>query len=114
MIEPTWELAPWAQENFGTCDLGDARRTRRVVKLAQQMAEHPDGSTPDQTETWADLKAAYRLVDQDDVTFTALASPHWELTRRRAQGVVLVIGDTTELDFGLSRQADGLGPVGNG
>jgi len=113
-MEPTWELDVWAQENFGNCQLGDVRRTERVVKLARQMAEHPDGSTPDQTERWPDLKAAYRLVDREEVTFAAVASPHWELTRRRAHGTVLLIGDTTELDFGLSRQARGLGPVGNG
>jgi len=114
VVEPTWELDVWAQENFGGCELGDERRTARVVKLAQQMAEHPDGSTPDQTEHWADLKAAYRLIDREEVTFAAVASPHWELTRRRARGTVLVIGDTTELDFGWDRQASGLGPVGNG
>lgn len=113
-MEPTGELNVWARENLGSCELGDARRTERVIKLAQQMAEHPDGSTPDQTEHWPDLKAAYRLVDGEQVTFTAVASPHGELTRRRAQGVVLVIGDTTELDFGWDRQASGLGPVGNG
>ncbi len=108
------EVGSWSRENFGKCDLGDARRTQRVVKLVQQMAEHPAGSLPDQTETWGDLKAAYRLVDREEVTFTALASPHWELTRGRAQGVVYVIGDTTELDFGFSRKVKGLGPVGNG
>lgn len=113
-MEPTWDLDGWARENFGSCQLGDVRRTERVVKLARQMAEHPDGSTPDQTERWPDLKAAYRLVDRAEVTFTAIAAPHWELTRQRAQGTVLLIGDTTELDFGWDRQAEGLGPVGNG
>lgn len=113
-MEPAWELNVWAQENFGRCELGDVRRTERVVQLVQQMAEHPDGSTPDQTERWADLKAAYRLIDREEVTFAAVATPHWELTRRLAHGVVLVIGDTTELDFGFGRQARGLGPVGNG
>lgn len=78
------------------------------------MAEHPDGSTPDQTETWADLKAAYRLIDADDVTFTALAEPHWKLTRAQARGTVLVIGDTTETDFGIHRDVEGLGPTGDG
>lgn len=112
------DTAAWAQQNFGTCDLGDVRRTRRAVKLAQQMAENPASSTPVQTERWADLKAAYRLVECEDVTFAALAGPHWQQTRQRAQdvpgGVVLVIGDTTELDFGIHRDVDGLGPTGDG
>lgn len=108
------EIAQWAQENFGSCELGDARRTRRAVKVAQQMAEHPDGSTPDQCENSGDLKALYRLVDEEDVTFEALAEPHWERTRRVAQGTVLLIGDTTETDFGIWRDIEGLGPTGDG
>ena len=107
------DVAQWAAENFGTCELGDARRARRAVKLAQQMAEHPDGSTPDQTERWADLKAAYRLAHCDDVTFTAVADPHWRQTRAKGAGRVLLIGDTTETDFGIERQIEGLGPTGN-
>jgi hypothetical protein len=114
VVEPVLDVAAWAEQNFGTCDLGDVRRTRRAVKLAQQMAENPAGSTPTQTETWSDLKAAYRLVDCKHVTFAALAGPHWRQTRAQARGAVLVIGDTTELDFGIHRQVEGLGPTGDG
>lgn len=114
MTPVTLDVADWAEESFGTCELGDSRRTRRAVKVAQHMAEHPDGSTPDQTENWADLKATYRLFNEDDVTFDALAGPHWQATRRRARGVVLLIGDTMETDFGIQREIEGLGPTGNG
>lgn len=110
----TLDLAEWAEENFGSCELEDARRTRRAVKVARQMAEHPDGSSPDQTEIWSDLKAAYRLFDCDDVTFESLASPHWQRTRLQARGDVLLIGDTTETDFGYHRCVEGLGPTGDG
>lgn len=110
----TVDIQQWSQENFSTCQLGDARRTRRAVKVAQHMAEHPDGSTPDQMECWKDLKAAYRLVDGEDVTFTALAEPHWKRTRSAATGTVLVIGDTTELNLSPARDIIGLGPTGNG
>lgn len=110
----TVNIQDWAAENFGTCELGDVRRTRRAVKVAQQMAEHPDGSTPDQMECWKDLKAAYRLFDSDDVTFAALAEPHWKRTRSLAQGKVLLIGDTTELNLSLARDIAGLGLTGNG
>jgi hypothetical protein len=104
----------WAETNFGSCELGDNRRTNRAVTLASQIAAHPDGSTPDQTETWSDLKAAYRLFDEDDVTFQALCEPHWKLTRSRTGGVWLIIGDTTEIDFTHHRETEGLGPIGNG
>ncbi len=48
------DINKWAEQNFGECELGDARRTERTVKLASQVAAHPDGSTPTQTEAWGD------------------------------------------------------------
>lgn len=110
----TLDVGEWAEENFGGCELGDVRRTRRAVTVARQMAEHPDGSTPDQAEDWSDLKAMYRLFDADEATFTALAKPHWRRTRSLARGTVLLIGDTTETDFGIRRAVQGLGPTGDG
>lgn len=104
----------WSQENFGKCELGDKRRTKRLVKVAEELASNPAASLPDQLEEWGDLKAAYRLFDCDDVTFEAVARPHWKLTRQRASGRTLVIGDTTELDFGRFRAIAGVGPTGNG
>jgi hypothetical protein len=61
---------------------------------------------------WAELKATYRLFDADDVTFRAVALPHWQHTRNMAAGKTLVICDTTELNFGSERE--GLGRTGNG
>jgi Transposase DNA-binding/Transposase Tn5 dimerisation domain/Transposase DDE domain len=105
----------WAREMFGDCDLGDRRRTERLVKMAGRVAENPSGSLPDQMGTWAELKAAYRLFDSPQVSFDAVARPHWQHTRRQARGRTLVLCDTTELDFGIRRDdIAGLGPTGNG
>jgi len=104
----------WAQMNFGTCELKDKRRTRRLVKVASDVANNPSASFPDQMPTWSDLKAAYDLFDCDAVTFEAVARPHWEQTKQRTAGRFLIIGDTTELDFGRHRDVPGLGPTGNG
>ena len=104
----------WAYQQFGSCDLGDVRRTRRLVKFASQVAADPDASTPGQTERWADLKAAYRVIDRAEVTFHAVASPHWQQTRDRDWGTWLISCDTTEVDFGVTNEARGLGPLGTG
>lgn len=104
----------WAQQQFSECELGDKRRTRRLVRLAEQVVSHPSGGFPEQTETWADLKAAYRLFDRAGVTFQSVAEVHWRQTRRRSAGRYLVLGDTTELDFGFHRDIPDLGPTGNG
>ncbi len=104
----------WSQQQFSDCELGDERRTRRLVRLAEQVVSHPSGGFPEQTETWADLKAAYRLLDRAEVTFQSVAEVHWQQTRRRGAGRHLVLGDTTELDFGIQREIPDLGPTGNG
>jgi hypothetical protein len=113
MTQLALEIEPWAEQQFGACELGDTRRTKRIVKLAAQVAAKPDASTPQQTEHWADCKAAYRLFDRDEVTFEAVTAPHYALTRAVEPGVWLVINDTTEVHFGYNRNLPGTGRVGN-
>jgi hypothetical protein len=108
------DVDEWAEEQFGNCRLGDGRRTKRAVKLAAQAATFPNGSTPAQAESWADCKATYRFFDADDVSFEALCEPHWQSTRSRQQGTWLLIGDTTQVEFGIFREVSGLGPTGDG
>jgi len=59
--------ASWAEQTFGPCQLGDQRRTNRLIQMAQRVIENPSGSLPDQMLDWAELKAAYRLFDADGV-----------------------------------------------
>lgn len=105
----------WAQHQWSDTELGDKRRTQRAVRLGAQMAGHPQDSLPGQTQSWGDLKAAYRLLHEDDVTHAALSAPHWRATRERAEhadGTVLFIQDGSQLDFTF-RDARGLGRIGN-
>jgi hypothetical protein len=107
--------AAWAYTQFATAQLGDRRRTQRLVTLATQIAGDPSSSLPKPTQHWSDLKSAYRLLDRPEATFQVIASPHWQLTTEQAQaGRFLILDDTTEIDFGPTRQARGLGPVGSG
>ncbi|MGV1015246.1 MAG: IS4 family transposase [Methyloceanibacter sp.] len=107
------DVGLWAKEQFGLCKLGDQRRTKRLVKLAAQVAMQPEASTPRQTECWADCKAAYRLFEQDAVTFDAVIAPHCAVTRAVSAGTWLVINDTTEINFGCDRELLGVGRVGS-
>ena len=101
----------WAKQQFESCELGDVRRRARAIKVAAQFAADPCASTPDQTEIWSDCKAAYRLFDEEDVTFEALATPHWRQTVSQARGHCLLIGDTTIVSFGADRDIEGLGII---
>lgn len=75
-------------------------------RQADAWVEKPEAAPPaptakPKTEDWSDLKAMYRLFGEEDVTFGAMATPHWQKTRSLAQGTVLLIGDTTQTDFGI-------------
>lgn len=106
----------WAQSQFAAADLGDRRRTLRLVKLAAMMAGNTSGSIPQQTGGGADMKAAYRLFDAQGVTHAAVCQPHFKQTRMAAGQLpmIFLLQDTTVLNFTTHRGCRGLGPIGTG
>lgn len=116
MSTVVWDPMAWAEREFGECQLGDRRRVERLKKVAAQVAVRPDGSTPDQFEIWSDLKATYRLFNCGDVSFQGILEPHCRHTREdcRPGDVMLILNDTTELDYTTHRKTRGLGVIGNG
>lgn len=75
-----------AVQTLGTAELGDQRRTARLVQVAAQMAQAPDASLPQQMGgKRADLKAAYRLLQEADVTHGAVSSPPLAVHPRASQ-----------------------------
>ena len=110
------EPQAWALDQFGTVELGDARRTRRLVKLAGQMVVNSSGSIPQQTGQGADMKAAYRLFAGERVTHEAICRPHLEQTRAAASHgpLVFLVQDSTQLNFTTHAHCAGLGPIGRG
>ncbi len=91
----------WAERTFGAAELGDQRRTRRLVAAAARMMRRPDASFPRQMAAPKRLKAVYRLLAESEVTHQALMAPHGKQTREaagRESGVVLLVQDTAEAD----------------
>jgi hypothetical protein len=118
MLEWMRVMSPevWAQATFGEVRLGDARRTERAVKLAEAIAREPNVSLPKQLSEPKEVKATYRFLQSAQVSYEALLRPHVQQTREQCeqQPVVLLVQDTTELDYQPHRQTSGLGPIGNG
>lgn len=104
----------WIEQQFRNCDFGDKRRTERLRNVAEQMLDAPEKSLPQQNTDWADLKAAYRLFDNPNVTFEGVAQPHWTQTRQTKPGRYLLISDTTDIDHFSHKATTGLGMLGGG
>lgn len=108
--------ADWAQAEFGFAHLGDKRRTERLINVATNLAANPGGTLPQALPEWRELKAAYRLLDQPNVTFERIIAPHCERTLQacRQPGEYLIIEDTTLLDFSMRPACEDLGVIGDG
>ena len=106
----------WAQNEFGFAELGDRRRNKRLVNIAEHLAMNPGGTLPRAFPQWAELKAAYRFFGQRGVSFERVIAPHLERTRRECQqaGEYLLIEDTTYLDYSQHPATQDLGVIGDG
>ena len=108
----------FGQSNFASAQLGDKRRTKGLVELADLMARRPGGTLPQKLNDPKDLKAFYRLMNREEVTHKAIFHAHRAATMERietCEGPVLVLHDATELDFTKHFSvAQSMGQIGNG
>lgn len=105
----------WAIQQWQTVDLGDVRLNRRAVAVGREMAARPPASLPQQMGAPKALRGAYALFNHPGVQMEQLLAPHKEQTLAaagRERGVVLLVEDTSELDF-TNREMRGLGPIGD-
>lgn len=118
MMSPSMLLSPllWAEETFGGVQLGDPRRTRRAVAIAHALARETGASLPKQLHDAAALEATYRFLHSSHVSYEDLIGPHVQATMQdcREQREVLLIQDTTEVDYQQHPKTEGLGPIGKG
>jgi Transposase DNA-binding/Transposase Tn5 dimerisation domain len=114
-MEGSVSTQAWAEQHFGSTKLKDRRRTRRLVHSAAKIALHP-GQTFPQIFDWNELRGFYNLCDQPTVTLVTVQEPHWQQTLQamQAQELVLILHDTTELDFTAHTALKGTGPIGDG
>jgi len=82
-------------------DLGDERLNKRSKHIIEALAANPRASVNAACDGWSDTLAAYRFFDNRAITPSQILQPHIDATkqRMRAHKVVLILQDTTELDF---------------
>ncbi len=108
----------FGERNFARAELGDKRRNKCLIRVVDEMVRRPGGTLPAKLQTSRLLKSFYRLVDCEQVTHEAIMKPHREATLEQIDELeleeVLVIHDSTELDYSTHYSLKDLGQIGNG
>jgi len=97
-------------------DFGDKRLDHRLGKVIQELGAKPNLSIPAATNARAEMEGAYRFFDNAKVSPEKILQPHIHATQERisATDLVLLVQDTTELDFTRpTQQVRGAGPMGS-
>ncbi|WP_048660753.1 IS4/Tn5 family transposase DNA-binding protein, partial [Vibrio crassostreae] len=70
---------------FSDAELGDLRRTKRLVKLTASLANHIGQSIVQSLESAADIEAAYRFSRNDAIDAQAIAEAGFNATAKAAR-----------------------------
>ena len=107
----------WAEQEFGGIDLGDARLSERLVRIAYDKGGNPPASYPKVVDgdRYA-MKGYYGFLanDNEEITFERLLSRHRGSTIRRVRSrkTVIAIQDTCDLNYSGLKNTAGLGKIG--
>lgn len=101
------------RQELNGIDLGDERRSRRALGIADKLAEAPEASLPAAMGDRSWTEALYRHLAGASVTLEALLEPHVRRTVERAapEPTVYAIADTTDFVFTGASEREGLGRV---
>lgn len=105
-------MSEWVDSEYSSASFGDARLDKRSRLILHDLSKGPSLSIPQSCKGWSELTSAYRFFNNPKVTVERILAPHRRATiqRMKANNVVLVVQDTTELDY-TGRKIEGLGPL---
>ncbi len=104
----------WMEDELAGLELGDKRLAKRCQLLLERFAADPQASVNGVCRGWKETVAAYRFFDHKAVDEHRVLAPHRDATlqRMKEHAVVLVVQDTTELDYTRRhRIVEGAGPL---
>lgn len=103
-------IRAWVEAEFDGIELGDQRLNARFKDIATQLAKQLGKTIASSFTYWKEIKAAYRFFANHKVTEAKMLAPHIEqsVDRVRAHRRVLLLQDTTYLDFTDRTKTEGL------
>jgi hypothetical protein len=103
----------WADAEFGDAQLGDHRRTKRLVAMGATIAGQPAGRITRAFTNGAEREAAYRLVENAGFSATAIAASIHGAAARRAADYKRIVVPIDGVAFTMVYQGKGFGPICN-
>src|SRR3954447_13770990 len=106
MDRSDWDAASWVEQELTGSTFKDQRLGQRLRKLLVQMADAGGAPIPLACQDWANTKAAYRFLSNEAVSEAEILAGHFHSTRSRvtaADGLILVLQDTTEFSYQRAR-----------
>jgi len=103
----------WAEQEFKQAELNDERLNRRLLILARDFYNRPQANIPEACQSRAKTRAAYRFFDHPKITMDQVLKSHYEATIKRIgeEEIVVVVQDTTSLNYSAHPLTEGLGPI---
>ena len=103
----------WATEEMKNVEFGDERLNKRLFSILNTLGNQPEASIPVACGGWAETKAAYRFFDNAQVTAEKILAPHRisSIERIKQENTVLLIQDTTTLNFSGHHKRKDIGPL---
>ena len=101
----------WATKELKNAQLGDDRRTKRLIKIVSLLAKKPNSTVPEASGNWANTKATYDFWDSPYIKPEQVRQPHIDCTIKRIKkyDCILNIEDTTELNYTNHPATKGMG-----
>lgn len=106
-------MSEWVEREFDTADLGDKRLDKRLKQILTRLWEAPTVSIKSAFRGWKEVMGAYRFFDNAQTTVASIHEPHQNATVKRVMEHerVLLVQDTTELDYTAKSKLKGTGPL---
>ena len=105
----------WVETELKGISLGDKRLEKRAGKLLKSIGNNPEASLPEACCGWHETKTAYRFFENNAVTSEKILKCHIESTikRMKQHNIVLLLQDTTQLNYSTQHQKQGIGQLKN-
>jgi len=109
-----YQARRWAREEFGHAELGDVRRTDRLVRLASCAAARPGGRITEVCKSDAERQGAYDFLECERVGEGALQDAAAQAAIRRVAGqpYAFVPVDGTSLGLSDCQRTKDFGAIG--